>query len=40
MRDRVEVGVPDIAPPGVVFQRGIAGRMKTDWHIEFFEQIP
>src|SRR5437762_11874400 len=38
--DRVEVRVPDIASPGIVLQRGVAGRMKSDRHVELFERAP
>ena len=40
MRDRVEIGMPDIAPPRVVLQCGVAGRVKADRHVEFFERVP
>src|SRR5262245_4070121 len=38
--DRVEIGVPDVALPGVVFERGVAGRMEADGHVELFELVP
>ena len=34
MRDRVEIGVADITPAGVVPQRGLAGWMKAHRHAE------
>src|SRR6516165_12263840 len=34
MRDRVEIGVADITPAGVVSQRGLAGWMEADGHAE------
>ena len=40
VRDRVEIGVPDITGAGIVLQRGVAGRMKADRHIELFQCIP
>src|SRR3989475_7781797 len=40
MGDRVEVGVPDEAPPGIVLERGVAGRMKSDRHVELLERGP
>ena len=40
MRDRVEIGVPDIAPPGIVLERGVAGRVEADRHVELFERVP
>src|SRR3989441_11578714 len=38
MGDRVEVGVPDEAPPGIVLERGVAGRMKSDRYVELLER--
>src|SRR5580693_10157795 len=40
MGDRMEIGVPDIAPPGIVPQRSGASRMKPDRHIEPLEFVP
>src|SRR3989449_10848514 len=40
MGDRVEVGVPDEAPPGIVLERGVAGRMKSDRYVELLERGP
>ena len=40
MRDRVEIGVADIAPPGIVLERGIARRVEADRHAQFFEDVP
>src|SRR5881409_57219 len=38
--DRVEVGVADVAPAGVVLERGIAGRMESDRDVELLERAP
>jgi hypothetical protein len=40
MGDRVEIGMPDEAPPGIVPERGGAGRMKPDRRIEPLELVP
>ena len=39
-RDRVEIGVPDVPPPRIVPERGRAGWMKADRHVEVFELVP
>src|SRR5262249_59227099 len=33
MGDRVEVGVTDVAAPGVILERAVAGRMEADRHV-------
>src|SRR5207249_3253634 len=38
--DRVEVGVADVAPPGIVLEGRVAGRMKSDRHIELLQRAP
>src|SRR4030095_6839510 len=40
MGNRVKVGVPDEAPPGIVLERGVAGRMKPDRHVELTQRTP
>src|SRR5207245_7109200 len=40
MGDRVEVGVADEAPAGIVLERGVAGRMKSDRHVELLQGTP
>src|SRR5262245_54495945 len=40
MGDRVEVGVPDVPSPGVVLERRVAGRMKSDRHVELLQRRP
>jgi len=38
--DRVKIGVSDIAPPGIVLEGSVAGRMIADRHVEPFELVP
>src|SRR5437867_11767652 len=40
MGDRVEVGVADEAPPRIVLERSVAGRMESDRHVELFLRAP
>jgi len=40
VRDRVEIRMTDIAPPGVVSERSRPGRVKADRHVEIFEFVP
>ena len=40
MGDRVEVGMTDIAPSGIILQRRVAGRVEADRHVELFERVP
>jgi len=40
VRDRMEIGVSDIAPPGIILEGGVAGRMIADRHVEPFELVP
>src|SRR4029453_13356109 len=38
--DRVEVGVSHVAAPGVVLQRAVPGRMKSDRHLGILQGAP
>ena len=40
MGDRVEVGVADEAPPGIVLERRVAGGMESDGYVELLQRTP
>jgi hypothetical protein len=40
MGDWVKIGMADIAPPGIVLERGVAGRVEADRHVELFKRVP
>src|SRR5205809_691993 len=38
--DRVDIRVPDVAPPGVVPGRGVDGWMEPDRHAQLLQRVP